>query len=187
MTAAPQRPQLTFAVGITGHRPNKLTAEGVARAEGQLAAVFAAIDAACAARLEQDARLYQEAPHRVRLVSSFAEGADQIAVKARPASWEVTAVLPFPRERYEEDFISKDENGEVKTDMRLEFAAALGQATAVVELAETQDDAPSAYARAGAFVLRQVDMLQAKNAFLANLAVFRTSAAMAGTLLNTVG
>jgi len=32
-----------------------------------------------------------------------------------------------------------------------------------------------------------VDMLQAKNAFLANLAVFKTSAKMAGTLLDTIG
>ena len=32
-----------------------------------------------------------------------------------------------------------------------------------------------------------VDMLQAKNAFFANLAIFKTSAKMAGTLLDTIG
>jgi len=38
-----------------------------------------------------------------------------------------------------------------------------------------------------AMVTDLVDMLQAKNAFLANLAVFKTSAKLAGTLLDTIG
>jgi flagellar hook protein FlgE len=38
-----------------------------------------------------------------------------------------------------------------------------------------------------AMVTDFVDMLQAKNAFLANLAVFKTSAKLAGTLLDTIG
>ena len=38
-----------------------------------------------------------------------------------------------------------------------------------------------------AMVTDMVDMLQANNAFLANLAVFKTSAKMAGTLLDAVG
>ena len=37
-----------------------------------------------------------------------------------------------------------------------------------------------------AIVTDLVDMLQAKNAFLANLAVFKTSAKLAGTLLDTI-
>ena len=38
-----------------------------------------------------------------------------------------------------------------------------------------------------AMVTDMVDMLQAKNAFLANLAVFKTNAKLAGTLLDTIG
>lgn len=38
-----------------------------------------------------------------------------------------------------------------------------------------------------AMVTDLVDMLQAKNAFLANLAVFKTSAKLAGTLLDAIG
>jgi flagellar basal body rod protein FlgG len=38
-----------------------------------------------------------------------------------------------------------------------------------------------------AMVTDLLDMLQANSAFLANLAVFKTSANMAGTLLNTIG
>ncbi|MFI4998115.1 MAG: hypothetical protein ACHQAQ_20310, partial [Hyphomicrobiales bacterium] len=161
MTAVPQRPLLTFAVGITGHRPNKLPAAAAARAASQLAAVFRAIDAACAVRRKQDARLYREGAHRVRLVSSFAEGVDQIAVKMRPSSWEVAAVLPFPREHYEQDFITRDEKGAILSDHRPQFAAALAEASEVVELPEASDGAPAAYARAGAFGLRQIDILVA--------------------------
>lgn len=41
--------------------------------------------------------------------------------------------------------------------------------------------------RGEAVVTDMVDMLQAKNAFLANLTVFKTSAKMTGTLLNAIG
>jgi hypothetical protein len=117
---------------------------------GELAAVFAAIEAACAARHE---------PHRVRLVSGLAEGADQLAVRMRPASWEVAAILPFPRKRYEEDFVGRDGNGAIVSDHRPEFAAALEEAADVVELPEGRDGAPAAYARAGALMLGKIDML----------------------------
>jgi hypothetical protein len=160
MSAGPQRPRLTFAVGITGHRPNKLSASALTRAESQLAAVFAAIDAACAVRLARDASCYAKMPHRVKLVSSFAEGIDQLAVKMRPAHWDVAAILPFPRVRYEEDFVSRDERGAIVSDRRAEFASALREASEVVELPE-EDGAPAAYARAGAFTLRQIDLLVA--------------------------
>lgn len=39
----------------------------------------------------------------------------------------------------------------------------------------------------GVEVTDMVDLLQAKNAFLANLAVFKTSSRMAGTLLSIAG
>ncbi|SEE11015.1 hypothetical protein SAMN05444161_4876 [Rhizobiales bacterium GAS191] len=162
MSAVPQWPQLTLAVGITGHKPDKLADEAAQRAERHLVEVFSAIDAACLARHTQDRRLYVETtPHRVRLFSCFAEGADRIAVKARPRSWDVTAVLPFPRRRYEEDVISRGETGEITSDRRLEFAAALSEATVVVELEETHDAPPAAYARAGGLMLRQIDILVA--------------------------
>ncbi len=161
MTAVSQRPRLTFAVGITGHRPNKLPPRAQARAEIQLAAVFAVIDAACAARRKEDANCYQEAPHRVRLFSNFAEGVDRLAVKLRPPHWEVTAVLPFRRERYEEDFVTRDERGAIASDHRPEFAQALREAVEIVELVEGTDGAPAAYARAGAYSLRQIDILVA--------------------------
>jgi hypothetical protein len=152
---------LTFALGITGHRPNKLPAKASSRAESQLAAVFAAIDAACSAQRDRHAGCYREGPHGVRLFSSFAEGVDQLAVRMRPAHWEVTAVLPFPRDRYEEDFVARDDRGAVLSDHRLEYMATLREAAEIVELADEGDGAPAAYARAGSFTLRQIDLLVA--------------------------
>jgi hypothetical protein len=161
MTVTPQKPVLTFVVGIAGHRTNKLSGDSTLRAECQLAEVFAAIDAACATRLHDDASLYAADGYRIRLVSSFAEGADQLAIKVRPRQWDVCAVLPFPRERYEQDFIARDSSGHILYDRREDFRNLLREAAAVVELTETYDEAPEAYARAGSFMLGQIDLLVA--------------------------
>ena len=136
MTVTPQKPLLTFVVGIAGHRTNKLSDDSSLRAKRQLAEVFAAIDAACAACLDHDASHYAADGYRVRLVSSFAEGADQLAVGVRPRHWDVCAVLPFPRERYEEDFIERDSNGRILSDRREGFRNLLREAATVVELTE---------------------------------------------------
>jgi hypothetical protein len=79
----------------------------------------------------------------------------------RPPHWEVAAILPFPRKRFEEDFVARDGNGAIVSDHRPEFAAALKEAADVVELPEGSDGAPAAYARAGALMLAEVDMLVA--------------------------
>ena len=39
---------------------------------------------------------YSHQPALCRLVTSLASGADQIAVAALPAEWEIEVVLPFP-------------------------------------------------------------------------------------------
>jgi hypothetical protein len=79
-------------------------------------------------------------------------------VKARPKSWGVDAVLPFPRNRYLQDFAPTHASGGV--DLRPEFEAALTQAETIVELPD-ESDAPAAYQRAGTFMLLQSDLLVA--------------------------
>jgi len=148
----------TFVVGITGHRLNKIPAEGVARVEQELSYVFAQIDAACAEQASKSEAVHDCALHRVRLVSSLAEGADQIAVFVRPKAWSVEAVLPFPRVRYLSDFAPERATGGV--DRRPEFEAALAQSQTIVELPD-EGDAPSAYERAGRYILQECDLLVA--------------------------
>jgi hypothetical protein len=159
MTVTPQKPMLTFVVGIAGHRTNKLSGDSALRAERQLGEVFAAMDAACAARLDHDSSRYAAGGYRIRLVSSFAEGADQLAIKVRPRHWEACAVLPFPRERYEQDFVERDSSGHILRDRRKEFRDLLGKDATVVELAESYDKPTEAYARAASFMLGQIDLL----------------------------
>ena len=110
MTDHPPKPRLTLRVGITGHRPNKLPKSDLPRIERQLREVFAAIEAAVAKAYDANKAVYAGAPsagakpYRIRLISGFAEGADQMAVAACPADWTVEAILPFPKDEYLKDF-----------------------------------------------------------------------------------
>lgn len=165
MSEVSRRPQLTFAVGIAGHKPDKLSGDAARHAEQLLGEVFAKIEEACVERLARDRALYRDPRPRLCLYSVFTEGAARIAVKLCQRSWEVTAVLPFPRPRYEEEFVSRDEAGAIVSDRRAEFAAALPQKVVMVELEEAHEPQPAAqaspYAKAGGLMLRQIDMLVA--------------------------
>ena len=104
MVDHPPKPRLTLRVGITGHRPNKLSGPAVARVRQQLPRVFAAIAKSADDILAANAEFYAAQPPAMRLVSGFAEGADQMAVAACPAGWRIEAILPFPVEEYLKDF-----------------------------------------------------------------------------------
>ena len=71
-------------------------------------------------------------PYRIRLISGFAEGADQIAIAACPADWTVEAILPFPKDEYLKDF-EQSAAGDGR-DVRGELLASLARAAVVTEL-----------------------------------------------------
>jgi hypothetical protein len=156
----PPKPRLTMRVGITGHRPNKLTGAMIARVQKQLPEIFAAIERTAARILAESAPVYASEPALFRMISGFAEGADQIAVATCPAGWRIEAILPFPRAEYLKDFASSAAGD--GRDVRDEFLQSLAKASVVTEI----DDAPLAsrdqgYAKAGSFMLRQIDVLVA--------------------------
>ncbi|MGH6767547.1 MAG: hypothetical protein ACRECO_00850 [Xanthobacteraceae bacterium] len=156
----PPKPHLTLRVGITGHRPNKLGIAAAPRIAAQLRAVFDAVDAAAAAIYRDNSAFYAAAGERtytVRLISGFAEGADQIAVAACPPSWTIEAILPFPRDEYLKDF-AQSAAGDGR-DVRSEFLASLARASAVTELPARPEDRDHAYVIAGNFLLQQIDLL----------------------------
>ena len=175
---SPPRPALALRVGITGHRPKpgKLPESSFGFVQERLRELFAAIDAALVEIARGQGAHYLDAPHRVRLVSALSEGADQLAVAARPSGWTVDAILPFPRESYLQDF-RQSAAGEGR-DVTAGFLACLAEATTVVELPddplirrkelrpETSPDEyqrrrNAGYVRLGGFLLRQVDLLVA--------------------------
>src|SRR6266567_9057544 len=98
--AHPPKPRLTLRVGITGHRPNKLSGVAITRIKSRLPLVFRALDAAAKEILRTNATVYSSEAPVIRLVCSLAEGVDQIAVSACPTDWQIEALLPFPKEEY---------------------------------------------------------------------------------------
>ena len=165
----PPKPRLTLRVGITGHRPNKLKNGDMPRVAEQIREVMAAIDRVAATIHRENAEFYSNASptdqpatqelYRIRLVSGFAEGADQMAVAAAPKDWTVEAILPFPREEYRKDFI-KSSAGDGR-DVTHEFDASLERAQVITELPAppNPDRRNQGYVMAGGYLLRQVDVL----------------------------
>jgi hypothetical protein len=161
MTDHPSKPRLTLCVGVTGHRPNKLPKADLPRIERQLRDVFAAIENTLAKAYEANKAVYAQAPagakpYAVRLISGFAEGADQMAVAACPADWTVEAILPFPKDEYLKDF-EQSAVGDGR-DVRGEFLASLVRAAVVTEL-PTPPERVQGYVAVGEVLLQQSDLL----------------------------
>jgi hypothetical protein len=178
----PPRPVLTLRVGISGHRPKEKTfpVEAQDYVPGQLSDVFGAIEEALEQLKPVNKGHYAESGgvifHKVRLVSALAEGADQMAVRAKPKNWQVDAILPFPIEEYRKDFVNPAQG--TKEKALADFDDAKSQATTMVELPRDPlmpNDVPpdekeqakywqirsQAYARLGRFLLGQIDVLVA--------------------------
>jgi len=134
-----------LTVGVTGHRPERLGADGMAQARDELAHVLGALTGAM--------KDVSAAP-RPRLVSALAAGTDGIAADAALAlGWALDAILPFPRGEYEADFTG--------AEALAGFRAHLAAADAVLELPGERSPAGAAiaYERAGRVVLAQSDIL----------------------------
>ncbi|WP_167071274.1 hypothetical protein [Sphingomonas vulcanisoli] len=143
MSDVPANVPAPIAVGVTGHRAERLGTIDqsvlAAQVDGVLVAIERAAHGAC-----------------FRLVGSLAEGADTImADVALARGWQVDTVLPFAREIYERDF----DQAEAAKLHRL-----LAVSTDVFELPGARDESggsSSAYERAGRIVLAQSDLLLA--------------------------
>lgn len=144
MNGAVPLPRPVLGIGVTGHRPERLSDCDPARLA---AAIGSALDAIAAA-----------APSAApRMISAVAEGADSIVADAALAhGWRLDVVLPFPREAYELDF--------AEGPVRDVHVARLAGATAIFELPgdrDGEDGSATAYERAGRLVLAQSDVLLA--------------------------
>jgi hypothetical protein len=136
-----------MAIGITGHRPNKLPPAAIARLSLQLRDTMATLD--------EVAR--QHGIRAFRLVSNFAEGTDQMATKAAPKDWIVEAILPFPRNEFLKDF-EQSAAGDGR-DVRGEFLAGLARASTVTELPMPAGPREQGYLAAGRAMLDRVGLL----------------------------
>lgn len=148
----PPKPRFTLRVGITGHRSNKLEDRALERIGIDLARVFRAIEQAGNDFLKANAAIYASAPPQFRLISGFAEGADQLGVAVCPSEWLIEAILPFPKDEYLKDFSD--------STARNKFVELLGKASSITQLPvlKTQKR-DQGYISAGSYTLRQIDLL----------------------------
>ena len=115
-TPRPPKPRYSVRIGVTGHRPDQLQQDATPRARDDLLSLFAAIETAAVRNLESNSQWYEPSKPAIRLVSSLAEGGDQLAAeivarefraradegqtRPRAADWSIDAILPAPKGDY---------------------------------------------------------------------------------------
>jgi hypothetical protein len=149
-SSSPPRPRLVVQIGVTGHRPNRLSPDVAAALPTQCDQILKAI-AALASRAH-DPLLHSPEPPLLRILSPLAEGADRIVANAGLSlGADLQCPLPFHEEEYCRDFSTESS--------RDEFHALLAKASAVFQVDGVRDAADVAYERIGRFVLEQSDFL----------------------------
>ena len=144
----PPLPPLILRVGVTGHRPNRLTGSDPTLLAAQIDLVLRRIKDAAD---EAAAGWPCTQPPVCRVVSSLAEGADRLVARAALAcGFALQAVLPLPEADYEQDFAAEGSLSE--------FRDLLRRAESVFELPSASPRA-QAYLAAGELTLRQCDVL----------------------------
>jgi hypothetical protein len=149
-STSPPRPRLVVQIGVTGHRPNRLSPDVAAALPAHCDQILKAI-AALASRAH-DPLLHSPEPPLLRILSPLAEGADRIVANAGLSlGADLQCPIPFHEEEYSRDFSAESS--------RDEFRALLAKASAVFQIDGARDAADVAYERVGRFVLEQSDFL----------------------------
>src|ERR1700679_822985 len=149
-SSSPPRPRLVVQIGVTGHRPNRLSPDVAAALPAQCDQILRAI-AALAFRAH-DPLLHSVEPPLLRILSPLAEGADRIVANAGLSlGADLQCPIPFHEEEYCRDFSTESS--------RDEFRALLAKASAVFQIDGARDAESLAYERVGRLVLEQSDFL----------------------------
>ncbi len=135
-------------IGVVGHRTNLLSRQDMYRLKDPVQLV---LDSLCQTHTE---RFDSDAWAQLHILCSLAEGADRIfAREAIRRNIPLTAVLPFPRDRFEMDFED--------FDSRREYRKLLDTAVEAIEPPLTVNDEFDGYAFASDLVVHCCDMLVA--------------------------
>ena len=149
-SSSPPRPRLVVQIGVTGHRPNRLSPDVAAVMPGQCEQVLKAI-----AVLASDARdplLHSPQAPLLRILSPLAEGADRIVAHAGLAlGADLQCPLPFLAAEYCHDFED--------AASRDEFHDLLAKASAVFQIEGSRAREDESYERVGRMVVEQSDLL----------------------------
>jgi hypothetical protein len=154
MSTHPPKPPLALAVGVVGHRPDRLPQAAVENVAAEVAKFLAALARETRAAGERHADIFAPGPPRLSLLSALAEGADRIAAEAALANGFMLDVpLPFAAATYEADFATPES--------RDRFHDLLGRARSVLALPGAREAEARAYEAVGLTVLSQADILLA--------------------------
>ena len=129
MDTHPPRPRLALAVGIIGHRPNRLPSEQTKldAIANEIVAALAAIGREAAAAHSTYAEYFSDQRPVIAVISALAEGADRLGAHAaialqeaaaNDASIELDVPLPFSVDVYKNDFRTEASKSEFDTLLR---------------------------------------------------------------------
>jgi hypothetical protein len=150
--AHPPRPGFALAVGVIGHRPNRLPESAENWLNTQIGGILATIREAGLNAARHHAHFFSTEPACLHVVSALAEGSDRIGARlGLHHDFRLAVPLPFPPTDYEKDF--------AKQESKTEFHLLLSQAASVLELAGDRREEAKAYERAGIAVLDASDLL----------------------------
>ena len=101
----PLKPELTFRVGVVGHRPNRLINADIDQLKNVIADILDKIKCAVEDVKDTNADLYANSAPVYKAISPLAEGADRyFAEQAMNLGWHLCCVMPFAQEEYEKSF-----------------------------------------------------------------------------------
>ncbi|TMJ03533.1 MAG: hypothetical protein E6G97_10455 [Alphaproteobacteria bacterium] len=148
----PPKPRLALAVGIIGHRPNRLPASGRAAVARDIDHFFTAVTKAVRAAHSKYSSVFTAEQPLLSMVSALAEGSDRLgALASLEKGFFLDVPLPFARDVYAQDFPAGPS--------RDEFYHLLGRARSVLELPGERSAESRAYETGGLTVLGQSDIV----------------------------
>jgi len=148
------KPELCLAVGVTGHRLERLQNVDLAAMRETVAELLRHLRQSAENVAAKHGSNFASALPKMRLVTALANGADTIAAEvALSAGWRLDACLPFVRDEYARDFAEGAD--------RDCFGQLLERASATFALNGDRADADAAYEAVGRVVLDQSDVLLA--------------------------
>jgi hypothetical protein len=131
MEKHPPRPRLALAVGVIGHRPNRLPAEQVklTAIASEVTAVLTAIGREAVAAHNKYAEYFLAQQPFIAVISALAEGADRLGAHAAIAlqqtaphdigvGFQLDVPLPFAVDAYKKDFMTEDSKSEFDALLR---------------------------------------------------------------------
>jgi hypothetical protein len=154
MSNTPPKPRLALAIGIIGHRPNRLPEAARDKVQADVANVLDRLSAEVKIAFASYQEFFSRGDPLLSLVSALAEGADRMAAEAALArGWALDVTLPFSATVYRTDFETPESNST--------FDGLLCRARSVLVLPGQRRDETRAYESVGLTVLGQSDILLA--------------------------